>query len=205
MKMIFFDTETTGLMPGSICQLSYILVDTDVKPNKTIGENFFFSVDYIEPSAEKVHGFSVDDLYKLSSGKSFEDSLENLLPDFLNADIFIGHNVNFDLKFMKHELFQCKKPFNPKHIFCTMNYYKGICKILNNHGNYKKPRLEEVVNFLGIDESYINRMSQKYFEEDGNFHDARFDTTATYLLVVEGIKQGYIPKRYFSKLVEKAE
>ncbi len=30
----FFDTETTGVKPGSICQLSYILVDTSTKPQK---------------------------------------------------------------------------------------------------------------------------------------------------------------------------
>ena len=27
MKLLFFDTETTSIKPGSICQLSYILVD----------------------------------------------------------------------------------------------------------------------------------------------------------------------------------
>ncbi len=60
MKMIFFDTETTGIRPGNICQLSYILVDTSYKPTKTIGKNIFFTVDYVEPSAQDVHGFSID-------------------------------------------------------------------------------------------------------------------------------------------------
>mgnify|MGYP003734308207 FL=1 len=74
--MIFFDTETTGLKPGSICQLSYITVDASVKPQITRGENIFFSVDYMEPSAEEVHGFSVEDLYELSGGLYFEDYFE---------------------------------------------------------------------------------------------------------------------------------
>lgn len=201
MKMIFFDTETTGLEPGSICQLSYILVDTAVKPTKTIGRNIFFCVDYIEPSAERIHGFSTVDLKKLSGGKYFEDKLEDFLEDFINADIFIGHNVSFDLKFLTHELFSCGKIFNPPHTFCTMHYYKGICKILNNNGNYKNPRLQEAINFLNINEADIGNLSQKLFEGNGSFHDARFDTTATYLLVTEGIKKGYIPSGYFSRMV----
>lgn len=40
MKLLFFDTETTGIKPGSICQLSYILIDTSTKPQTTMGKNF---------------------------------------------------------------------------------------------------------------------------------------------------------------------
>lgn len=202
MKMIFFDTETTGLRPGNICQLSYILVDTSVKPVKTIGKNIFFAVDYIEPSAEKVHGFNVETLYKLSNNKTFHDQLEEFLYDFQTADILIGHNVNFDIKFLTYELQNCNEILDPKHIFCTMNYYKSICNIKNSRNKCKPPKLEEVIKFLNIQNSYINTISKKYFNGTGSFHDARFDTTATYLLVTEGIKKGYIPKRYFSHMVE---
>ncbi len=203
MKMIFFDTETTGLKPGSICQLSYIIVDTSIKPTQTIGKNIFFTVEYVEPSAEKVHGFSVEALYELSNGLYFEDRLEEFLLDFQTADIFIGHNVNFDLKFLTWELEGCGENFNPIHTFCTMNYYQNICKLSSSRGDYKMPKLNEAISFLGITESHINTVSKKYFTETGNFHDARFDTTATYLLVTEGIKKGYIPPNYFSKIIEK--
>lgn len=202
MKMIFFDTETTGLRPGNICQLSYILVDTNIKPNKTIGKNIFFTVEYVEPSAENIHGFSVEYLRELSNGKSFRDSLETFVDDFKTADILIGHNVNFDIKFITHEFISCSEHFRPNHIFCTMNYYKTICKILNNNGNYKNPRLEEVVKFLNITSEQISALSKKLFQGDGNFHDARFDTAATYLIVTEGIKKGYIPPKYFSKIAK---
>lgn len=201
MNIIFFDTETTGLKPGNICQLSYILVNTDVSPNSTIGKNFFFTVDYIEPSAEKVHGFSVEDLNKLSSGKHFKDRLKEFFTDFQNADILIGHNVNFDIKFLLSELETCGKCINPSHIFCTMKYYKDICNLKNSRNELKAPKLKEVVKFLNIEESYIKSFSKKLFKENGSFHDARFDATATYLLVREGIKKGYIPPKYFSKML----
>ncbi len=201
MKLVFFDTETTDLKPGSICQLSYILVDTSTKPNTTVGKNIFFAVEYIEPSAEKIHGFSVEDLYELSNGLYFEDQFESFIQDFYEADVIIGHNVNFDIKFLTHELEGCGEEFEPKSIFCTMNYYKNICKLRNGRGEVKNPKLEEVVTFLGIDKEKIKSTSQKYFEGSGNFHDARFDTTATYLIVTEGIKKGYIPRGYFSNKV----
>jgi len=204
MKMIFFDTETTGIKPGSICQLSYIIVDTSVKPASTIGKNKFFTVDYMEPSAEAVHGFSLELLYELSEGQYFEDHLDEIIEDFQSADVLIGHNVKFDIKFLAHELEGCGEDLSPNHTFCTMSYYKNVCKILTDRGEYKNPKLEEVVKFLSLKESDIDSISRKYFEDTGNFHDARFDTTATYLIVTEGIKRGYIPKQYFSKMVSEA-
>lgn len=202
MRMIFFDTETTGIRPGSICQLSYILVDTSFKPIKTIGKNIFFTVDYIEPSAEDVHGFSVDALHLLSGGKTFEDSYKDFIDDFIAADILIGHNVNFDIKFLTHELNNCGHALDPSHIFCTMKYYKDICKLYSVRGGFKNPKLSEAIKFLKLNEDEINLKSNEYFGDTAKFHDARFDTTATYLLVTEGIKKGLIPKHYFSKLAK---
>lgn len=202
MKMIFFDTETTGIKPGNICQLSYILVDTSYKPTKTIGKNIFFTVDYIEPSAQDVHGFSIDALFELSDGKTFEDSYEDFIDDFITADILIGHNVNFDIKFLTHELNNCGHSLTPKHIFCTMKYYKDVCKLYSARGGYKNPKLSEGIEFLKLNENEINIKSNEYFGDTASFHDARFDTTATYLMVTEGIKKGFIPKHYFSQLVK---
>ena len=34
MKLLFFDTETTSIKPGHICQLSYITVDTSKKESR---------------------------------------------------------------------------------------------------------------------------------------------------------------------------
>ena len=82
MKLLFFDTETTGIKPGNICQLSYITVDTSTKPQTTTGHNFFFTVEDVEPSAEAVHGFSVEKLYELSNGMYFDDLVDEFYNDF---------------------------------------------------------------------------------------------------------------------------
>lgn len=203
MKLLFFDTETTSIKPGSICQLSYILVDTDCKPQKTTGYNYFFTVEEMDPEAEKVHGFSLEKLYELSNGLYFEDQFENFLSDFQNADFVIGHNVPFDIKFLTHELsaLYMETEYTPKNIFCTMKYYKDICKLVKPNGTYKNPKLEEVINYLGITKEQIAATANKLFDGSGNYHDARFDTAATYLVVIEGIKQGIIPRNYFTNIL----
>jgi DNA polymerase-3 subunit epsilon len=202
MKLLFFDTETTSIKPGSICQLSYITVDASVKPQVTIGKNFFFTVDEMDPSAEAIHGFSLEKLYELSNGQYFEDLVPEFLDDFINSDFVIGHNVNFDVRFLKHELTSLGEDFIPKNVFCTMAYYRDICKIPKSNGEIKNPKLSEVIDWLNISTKQISETSEKLFQGSGNYHDARFDTAATYLTVIEGLKKGYFSKGYFSNILQ---
>lgn len=203
MKLLFFDTETTAIRPGSICQLSYIIINTDTKPQSTTGKNFFFTVDEMDSESERIHGFSLEKLYQLSGGKYFEDSFEEFFQDFIDADFVIGHNVQFDVKFLKHELSGLGEDYNPNKVFCTMQYYRDICKLLRASGDYKNPKLEEVISFLNISKNTIAETANKLFSGSGNYHDARFDTAATYLIVVDGIKKGFIPRNYFTNLLDK--
>lgn len=199
MKLLIFDTETTSIKPGHICQLSYITIDASTKPQQTIGKNYFFTVDEMDPAAEAVHGFSLKKLYDLSNGQYIEDLTEEFINDFSEADFVIGHNVNFDVRFLKLELEAMGIDYEPKNMFCTMQYYRDICKILRPSGDYKNPKLEEVINFLGITKDQISSKADELFQGSGDYHDARFDTAATYLLIIEGLKKGYIPRGYFSK------
>ena len=199
MRLLIFDTETTSIKPGHICQLSYITIDASTKPQQTIGKNYFFTVDEMDPAAEAVHGFSLEKLYDLSNGQYIEDLTEEFINDFSEADFVIGHNVNFDVRFLKLELEAMGIDYEPKNMFCTMQYYRDICKILRPSGDYKNPKLEEVINFLGITKDQISSKADELFQGSGDYHDARFDTAATYLLIIEGLEKGYIPRGYFSK------
>ncbi|MEG0132815.1 MAG: 3'-5' exonuclease [Clostridium sp.] len=205
MKLLFFDTETTSIRPGNICQLAYILVDTSTKPQTTIGKNFFFTVEEMSQGAEDVHGFSLEKLYDLSNGLYFEDTYEEFIEDFLHSDIIIGHNVQFDIKFLKSELEFLDVHFNPNHVFCTMSYYKNICKLSNSKGMPKNPSLGEVVKFLNFKDDYLTEKCTNLFGGSSAYHDARFDTTCTYLAVIHGIKMGLIPPKHFTNMVELGE
>jgi len=55
---VFLDTETTGLEPGQIAQISYIISDDDLNIQKA--ENIYFKVKSMEPKAQSVHGLSIE-------------------------------------------------------------------------------------------------------------------------------------------------
>ena len=76
MRIVFLDTETTGLEPGQICQLSYIVQEGN---NLIKRVNQFFKVDYVDLGATKVNGLTKDMLDTLSKGKVFADRAAEFL------------------------------------------------------------------------------------------------------------------------------
>lgn len=190
MKKIFLDTETSGFKPGSICQLTYtITLDDKVE----VAKNFFLSCDYIDPGAEKVHGFSVEKLKILSGGKCFKDIAEEVAED-LKDGIFIAHNVNFDIDFVKTEIERAGYAFNINDKFCTMEYFTDILKLKGKYGKHKWPKLEECMNFLQIDSESkgFNKGLQRLYGNEGiSFHDARFDVCGLVMVYYKAIKMGY--------------
>ena len=189
--MIIFDTEVTGLDSAinNICQLSYIKV-YDFERSKPMevcsAKNFFFTVDYVEPGAEKVHGLSVDKLRELSKCKRFKDFAEEIYEDFKNEDCLCGHNVDFDIGFLIKEFDEAGYAAGDllyKKRFCTMHSYTDIlCLNWNDYYHeYKWPRLSEVVDFLSIDKEYLEDKTKEVFglDENVDFHDARLDVTTT--------------------------
>lgn len=188
--MLFFDTETTGFRPGSICQLSYIIIDG----NTLIPKNYFFKVDYVEPGAERIHGLSVRKLAKLSNNNTFKDHYNSLFNDFTHSDLLVGHNINFDLNFLRHEFRNCGHNFTYNDSLCTMRYFTNICRIPKNSGNgYKWPRLEELTKYFRIRDNEIIRETKELFKcKDSGYHDARFDTVATYLCFMKALEKGLI-------------
>ena len=78
MKIIVFDTETTSLKPGQICQLAYLMVEN----GEIRAKNMFFTVDDMDERSQGVHGFSMEMLEDLSEGKTFSDRAEEIHSDF---------------------------------------------------------------------------------------------------------------------------
>ena len=191
--ILYFDTETTGLHPGQICQLSYILQDA----NGATAKNFFFTVQSVEYSAFMVHGFSVEKLKTLSCGKTFADRFAEIQKDFASADIIVSHNVAFDFSFMRTEYERLNQIFFIKDSFCTMKESTPLCKIPRRSGvGYKYPKLSELCAFLSISDGQILRSTNALFGAEAGYHDARFDTTAVYLAANIGMENSEI----FSKL-----
>lgn len=183
--IIYFDTETSGLRPGQICQLSYVKQNGDNLSSR----NFFFTVDQVEYSAFLVHGFSVERLKALSSGKRFSDYVEQIEKDFLSADLVVAHNISFDNMFMRAEFERLNKNFCVNNEFCSMKKSTALCKLPRSRGQgYKYPKLSELCSFFGIENSVIQNSTERIFGTKTGFHDARFDTTALFLSINKGMR-----------------
>ncbi|MBO7149939.1 MAG: 3'-5' exonuclease [Clostridia bacterium] len=185
--ILYFDTETSGLYPGQICQLSYIMQEKEGFSAK----NFFFTVDNVEMGALLVHGFSVQKLKELSNGKRFGDFFLEIKSDFEKADIIVSHNTAFDFSFMRKEYERLNEVFYIKNEFCSMKRSTPICKLLRKSGvGYKYPKLQELCEFCAISDNDILSFSSTAFDSVCSFHDARFDTSAVYLSVNKMIEKG---------------
>ncbi len=203
MKLLFLDTETTDKSPGQICQLTYIIYDTDLpKENRVSAKNFFFSVDFVSDTAYNVHGFDVNTLKSLSGNLTFKDLYKLFKKDLTENDFIIGHNINFDISFLRREFDRINIEFKPKNLFCSMNYFKNILKLKSSIGTIKSPKLSELLEHLKITEENILNSTNKLFNSDETyFHDARFDTTALYLAIIKSIKLNLINNGYFSNQI----
>lgn len=176
--ILYLDTETSGLYPGQICQLTYIMQDKF----KAVAKNFFFTVDYVESGAEAVHGFSVEKLKVLSNGKRFSDCFAEIDKDICSADLVVAHNSAFDFMFLRAEYERLNEEFVVKEQMCSMKKTTCICKIPKSRGyGYKYPKLSEMCEYFNVSSVEIQNKTKEMFLSESAFHDARFDTTALYL------------------------
>lgn len=190
MKLIVFDTEATDLTPGQICQLSYLMIEN----GKVRGKNMFFAVDDMSDGSQEVHGMSIEDLDELSGGERFEDRVDEIFADFQWADMLIGHNVAADDRYIRVEFERTGRKLPKKKTFCTMNYFTSVTNLKRkvNTGRPKPPRLEELWEHYGLEVDAIAAQSEVWFSGGGKAHDARFDTAATYMCLIEATKKGDI-------------
>ena len=177
-SLICFDTETSGLKPGQIGQLSAIITDEALNVK---GINYFFEIDSIEPGAEALLGRGVDWYREKSKGLKFKD-VASEIAEIFNGNIWAGHNVKFDENFLSSELWRCGLVAKPVNKFDTMTNYKDILKIKDRYGRIKYPKLTELVDGLALNKDKLSKYCATLFGNDETaFHDSRFDTTATFV------------------------
>ena len=190
MSVIIFDTAATDLVPGQICQLSYLIAEGE----RVEGKNLFFEVDDMSEGALEVHGFTLEQLRELSGGLRFEDAARDVLEDFSAAKTWVGHNVSADEKYLRVEMERCGLALPKKPAFCTMNYFTSDMNLARkvNIGRPKPPKLTELVQFFELSEDFVAERAAEWFGGGGALHDARFDTAATYLCLLEGTRRGRV-------------
>lgn len=182
MKLLIFDTETTGLPERGakindlsrwpfIIQLSYILYDTENNYVLDISDSII-KLDKnikINPISESIHKISMN--ISQEKGIDITKVLNNFKHSVRECDIIIGHNINFDKNIVLVELARnnMNNIFKNKNFYCTMHGSKNICKIpisINGKNIFKYPKLIELYKF--------------YFkDEPQNLHNSMYDVLVT--------------------------
>lgn len=166
MKVLVFDTETTGLPTERnpaiiathkwpyIVQLSYIIYDTE--------QNVI--VDYVDRLIKLPQGVSISagsqEIHHITSkmcrdkGQDLKQELIEFNDQLLNVDMIIAHNISFDKNMIMVECIRNKvinnftKNGHRKTEYCTMRNSVNICKIEreNRDGEkyFKFPKLLEL-------------------------------------------------------------
>lgn len=189
---IFLDTETTGLKPGQIAQISAI----KVCEHKIIDKiNMYFEVEHVCEDAAKVTGRGAEDYRVLSGGIKFNDRADEIA-NFLRGAQIYGYNINFDNKFIKAE-FKRTGRYKVYEAYNTGAYDEVVLTAndvmdkaskhinLDSLGIYKKKaKLSELISGLKLNEKKIEQFTASVFglNETVSFHDATFDTVCTYIL-----------------------
>lgn len=168
MKILFFDTETTRLPLDfyepytnvknwpRLVQLSWIIEDCNKKELEE--RDFIIKPDgfIIPEKATKIHHIRHD--WAERNGKDLFTVLHEFYSYIIEADLLVGHNIEFDINIVASEFFRLGNKFPElkkcaKHIdsiptFCTMEEGKEFTKIETYNGDYKWPKLIELYRHL---------------------------------------------------------
>ena len=193
MKILFFDTETSGINPGwnVILQLSYQIVESDSWYVEKVVNHYFPWPEMKSRVSEEaicVNGLSEEFLVtqQLSDRKT---ALEEFIADKDACDLLVAHNLEFDKKFI---IASCREEgvkyasSGWARTYDTMKRTTSFCQIPKGWGyGYKWPKLTELADCLNIKYSYIH------------LHDSSGDVELTKLCFRELVSQGiyHLPRK----------
>lgn len=157
MRVLIFDTETTGLPKTKlvtrevttlwpyIVQFSYLIYDVSHNSIVKIRDSIVKIPEKIEISKECTNIHGITNEMCSSSGEKLENILQNFMDDFHSCDLMVGHNLSFDLNMVKIELMRLietsyyfEKEFYTKSLeeiqtskkyYCTMQESIDYCDI----------------------------------------------------------------------------
>lgn len=188
--IVFFDTETTGLMDKSlpleeracIVQLAYITAMYDGEMVNIVDKKNLFVKPLIpiHPKAQEVHGISDEDV---ENCPPFKDIAGDFFRAIMEADMVVGHNVKFDIDMVEAEAEKIWPDADKRNAFVSKLRKKSLCTMMpsvqlckcpfpSGKSGYKWPKLVELYRFL-------------FDKEVDKAHDAMGDITATMECFIE--------------------
>lgn len=174
MRILVFDTETTGLPKSKIIspetlhlwphivQFSYVIYDTEVNDIVETSDSIVKINDdvFIPEEVIKIHGIT-NEISK-NNGINIIFVLHNFFEHLKSVDLLVGHNISFDINMVKVELnrlivengtsiihrWNLDLLTNFENIYCTMKESIELCNItlVNRFGKpyLKFPKLLEL-------------------------------------------------------------
>lgn len=158
-KYLFFDTECNGLPQYynvDVCitsnwprmiQLAWLV--TDEQGNILKRQSRIICPQGFTISTEVANLTGITTSRAQSEGVNLRTVLNEFMNDLVDAQLVIGHNVDFDLHILGCELYREGMDYDAllnKPSICTMQCSTNYCAIPNNSkfGGYKWPKLEEL-------------------------------------------------------------
>ena len=192
-KYIFFDTECNGLPFSNklgvddtsnwprMIQLAWLVTDEHGNILKRQSHIIYPQGFIITNEVENLTGITTS--RAKSEGVNLRTVLNEFMDDLVDAELVIGHNIDFDKHVLGCELYRERLDYDTllnKKSVCTMQRSTNFCAIPNPnsyYGGYKWPKLEELY--------------QKLFNTTlSNAHDALSDVEATRKCYFELKQQG---------------
>ena len=147
MKVLVFDTETTGLPEDSyasfhdsskwphIIQISYIIFDTETKEILEYNDRIvkFDKSVVISPESIAIHQITREKSER--QGSHIKEVLDEFVQSIQKSDVIVGHNIIFDKRIITVELYRhgIKNCFYNSNgaipEYCTMKRSTDICAI----------------------------------------------------------------------------
>ena len=160
-RFVVFDTETTGLEPGHVLQLAFVVV----RGNGEMLEDYSTYVKrrFWRPGplgAHHVHGIT---RRHLRSGVPMRDALDQLEQACAGA-IPVAHNAAFDLTFLRAESQRLGRPSRLEPTLCSLKLSRSL-----DPQRSRRHKLANLVEHYGLDAIPT--------------HDALADAKATALLL----------------------
>lgn len=157
MKIIVFDTETTGLPTNTddldlepyICQFAAIVYEYNgsIWHESEVMDVLIRPLIPIPLVATALHGIHDEDV---ADKPVFSEVVDQIIEAFQKCDVAVAHNLSFDQKIIEIELSRLGRPkqFLPGQTFDTMNESREICQIPGKNGNFRAPRLMDLHQIL---------------------------------------------------------
>jgi DNA polymerase III epsilon subunit-like protein len=158
MKLLLFDTETTGLPKSRepankgpnnwphLVSIAWIVIEDDVILKS---EYHIVKPEWVIPAdSTAIHGITQEQAIK--DGKPLCEVISLFMSE--EHDKLVAHNMNFDMNVLVNAMVWDLKLPHPifKDTFCTMETSRIMCHIpfTNGRPGYKPPKLSELYEFI---------------------------------------------------------